>query len=45
VAVVQCTITHTNSTQNNTLEQNSHNKTYITIRIDKHKNKNTYLQN
>jgi hypothetical protein len=32
---------HTNSTQNNTIRQNTQNGTYITIRIDKHNNKNT----
>jgi hypothetical protein len=30
---------HTNSTQNNTMKQNTQNRTYI--RIHKHKNKNT----
>jgi len=34
-------ILHTNNTQNNTMEQNTQNETYITIRIHKHKNKNT----
>jgi len=28
-------------TQNNTLKQNTQNRTYITIRIHKHNNKNT----
>jgi len=32
---------HTNSTQNNTMTQNTQNGTYITIRTHKHKNKNT----
>jgi hypothetical protein len=32
---------HTNSTQNNTMKQNTENGTYITIRIHKHNNKNT----
>ena len=32
---------HTNSTQNNTVKQNTQNGTYITIRIHKHNNKNT----
>jgi hypothetical protein len=32
---------HINSTQNNTMKQNTQNRTYITIRIHKHNNKNT----
>ena len=32
---------HTNNTQNNIKKQNSQNRTYITIRIHKHNNKNT----
>jgi hypothetical protein len=32
---------HTNNTQNNTMKQNTHNGTYITIRIHKHNYKNT----
>jgi hypothetical protein len=32
---------HTNNTQNNTIKQNAQNETYITLRIDKHNNRNT----
>jgi hypothetical protein len=32
---------HTNSTQSNTMKQNTQNITYITIRIHKHNNNNT----
>jgi hypothetical protein len=32
---------HTNSTQNNTMKRNTQNRTYITVRIYKHNNKNT----
>jgi hypothetical protein len=30
-----------NNTENNTMKQNTQNKIYVTIRIHKHKNKNT----
>jgi len=36
---------HTNSTQNNTIKQNTQNGTYITIRIHKHNSKNTQFTN
>ena len=32
---------HTNNAQNNTMKQNTQNRTYITIRIHKRNNKNT----
>jgi len=32
---------HTNNTQDNTMKQDTQNRTYITIRIHKHKNKNS----
>ena len=32
---------HTNNIQNNTMKQNTQNGTYITIRMHKHKNKDT----
>jgi len=32
---------HTNSTQNNTMKQNTQNRTYITVRIHKHNSNNT----
>ena len=35
----------TNNTQNNTMKQNTQNGTYITIRIHKHNNKNTWFTN
>jgi hypothetical protein len=32
---------HSDNTENNTMKQNTQNKTYITIRIHKNNNKNT----
>ena len=34
---------HTNSTQNNTMKQNTQRRTYIKIRIYKYNNKNTFF--
>ena len=43
INIYKHTHTHTHNTQNNTMKQNTQNRTYVTIRIHKHNNKNTQL--